>query len=90
MGFRRTARVRIGARVSNPMFCIENQHAETRFAQARFGGSSVSVGTMARDRKTVSESSAFWPRFRLFLLLLIRRSQVRALVGEPYFSWTYR
>ena len=65
------------------MISIGNPEAAERFYRTEFGYISVSVGVMTRGEKTVFYSSAFWQEFRLFLLLLIRLSQVRALVREP-------
>lgn len=59
LGFLGAARGRFGEDAGNSMIFIGKHGAEARFEQARFGGSSVSVGLMERSKKTASKSSNY-------------------------------
>jgi hypothetical protein len=74
-------------RPRNPLKRFAFRRVGGRCRRGELGIGSVGEVRSRRPSKRRYESSTFEPTFRPTPVLLIRRSEVRALFGEPYKSW---
>jgi hypothetical protein len=77
------ARDRFGVDSCTALIRIDFFPSSAQTDPLRFGGGSVRLGRLDDQPETPFRSSTWWRRAAVTALLLIRRSLVRAQVGEP-------